>query len=122
MVIEVHAARGDFVQQRLPQVRACAIDKRHASAAPTAERIAEPRREFEAAGATADDDDAMRKWHESKSRVEQVRLQVYVYLYRIMTEIYQNSRFGTRPPGFQTRGKFFTEYLNAHIYSALTLA
>ena len=37
VLVEVHAAGGDFVQQRLPQVRARAVDERHARAALAAE-------------------------------------------------------------------------------------
>ena len=55
----IHAAGGDFVQQRLPDVRACTIDERDLGLAFTAELVAELRREFEPAGAAADDDDAV---------------------------------------------------------------
>ena len=59
VLVEIHAARGDLVQQRLPQVGARAVDERHLAPAAAAERVAEPRRELQAAGAAADDDDAV---------------------------------------------------------------
>ncbi len=56
----IHAAGRDFVQQRLPDVRARPIDERDLCLAASAELVAELRREFETAGAAADDDDVMR--------------------------------------------------------------
>ena len=55
----IHAAGGDFVQQRLPDVRTCTVDKGNLGFAFTAELVAKLRREFEPAGAAADDDDAV---------------------------------------------------------------
>ncbi len=57
--IGIHPSRGDLVQQRLPQVRGAAIDQRDLGPAPLAQRFPEARRERQAAGATADDQDAM---------------------------------------------------------------
>ena len=55
----IHAAGGDFVQQRLPDVRTCMVDKGDLGSAFAPELVAELRREFEPAGAAADDDDAV---------------------------------------------------------------
>jgi hypothetical protein len=54
---EVHAARGDLVQLRLPHVRAVAVDQRDVDDALHA--VAEPRRELQTTGTAADDDDAV---------------------------------------------------------------
>ncbi len=59
VLVEIHAARRNFVQQRLPQMRAGAVDERHARATLAAQPVAEPRGELETAGAAADDHDAM---------------------------------------------------------------
>ena len=60
VAVDVHAAGGDLVQQRLPDVRARALDERDlAPCRLRAELVAEPRRELEPAGAAADDDDVM---------------------------------------------------------------
>jgi hypothetical protein len=58
--VHIHAARGDLVQQRLPDVGARLIDERHIRKAVAGEPVSEARGEFEAARATADDYDAMR--------------------------------------------------------------
>src|SRR5690349_17621798 len=58
--VDVHAARGHFVQERLPEVRAAAIDERHVGAALLAERVAQARGELEPAGAAAHHDDPLR--------------------------------------------------------------
>ena len=55
----VHAAGGDFVEQRLPQMGARLLDQGDVGAAGPAERIAEARDQLEPAGAAADHDDAM---------------------------------------------------------------
>ena len=55
----VHASGGDFVQQRLPDMRACPIDERDLGLAFSAELIAELRCKLEPAGAAADNDDAV---------------------------------------------------------------
>ncbi len=55
----VHAAGGDFMEQRLPQMGARLLDQRDVGAAVPAQRIAEPGDEFEPPGASAHDDDAM---------------------------------------------------------------
>ena len=60
MLRDVHAAGGDFVEQRLPQMRARLLDQRDVGAAAPPERVAEPRRELEPAGPAADDDDAVK--------------------------------------------------------------
>ena len=57
MLVEVHGAGGELVQQRLPQVRARAVDERHERLPAAAERVAQARRELDAARAAADDDD-----------------------------------------------------------------
>ena len=59
MASGIHAAGGDFVQQRLPDVRPCTVDKGDLGFAFAAELVAKLRREFEPAGAAADDDDAV---------------------------------------------------------------
>ena len=58
--VGVHASGGDFVQQRLPQVRRQSIDERHRRAPLAPERVAEPRRERKTRRAAADDDDPVR--------------------------------------------------------------
>ncbi len=55
VLVGIHAAGGDFVQERLPQVRARAVDERDHRALPAPERVAEPGCELEPAGAAADD-------------------------------------------------------------------
>ncbi len=59
VVVEVHAAGRDLVQQRLPQVRAALIDKRDQRLSVLAQRVPQPGGEFEPARAAADDDDAV---------------------------------------------------------------
>ena len=55
----VHAAGGDLMQERLPDVRARLLDEGNLRLAPLAELVAQPRRQLEAARATAHDDDVM---------------------------------------------------------------
>ena len=57
---EIHAAGGDLVQQRLPQMRATAVDQRDVSLAASAELVAQPGDKLEPACPAADDDNAMR--------------------------------------------------------------
>ena len=57
--VDVEAARGDGVQQRLPHVRPRAIHQHHLHAAATALPASQPRGELEAAGAAANDHDAV---------------------------------------------------------------
>ncbi len=57
--IGVHPARGDLVQQRLPQVGRAAVDQHHVGAPGLAEGMAQTGGERQAAGATAYDHDAM---------------------------------------------------------------
>ena len=56
----IHAAGGDLVQQRLPHVGFGAIDQRHRRLAASGELVAQRGRQRQAAGAAADDDDAVR--------------------------------------------------------------
>ncbi|MNC92347.1 hypothetical protein D3C83_87540 [compost metagenome] len=60
MVVEVHAAGRELVQQRLPQVGARAVHQRDAGAPPAAEPVAQPRRQFQAPGPTPHDHDLAR--------------------------------------------------------------
>src|SRR5258708_5461946 len=60
VLVDIHAACGDFVQQRFPQVRTAAIDERDVRACAPAVAIAQPRGELEAARAAAHDDEARR--------------------------------------------------------------
>src|SRR6185503_12462525 len=53
----IHAAGGDLVQLRLPDVGTMAVDERDVHRA--AEPVAQPGGEFEPASAAADDDDAV---------------------------------------------------------------
>jgi hypothetical protein len=55
----VHAAGGDFVQQRLPQMGARLVDERDLGAMTPPELVAEASDELEPAGAAADHDDAV---------------------------------------------------------------
>ena len=54
----VHAAVRQLVQMRLPEVRARALDQRYVRLVAPSQRVAELRRELEAARTAADDDDA----------------------------------------------------------------
>ena len=63
VVARVERARGDLVQQRLPEVGEVGIDQRDDRPLPAAEALAQPRRQHEPAGASADDDDPMRLAH-----------------------------------------------------------
>ena len=57
VVVEVHAAGGDLVQQRLPQMGARLVDQRDLGLAALAQLVAEAGHQLEPAGAAADDDD-----------------------------------------------------------------
>ena len=57
---QVHAARSDLVQQRLPEVRAALVDQRDMGLLAPAQSVAEPGDQLQPAGASADNDDAMR--------------------------------------------------------------
>ncbi len=57
---QVHAAGGNFVQQRFPQMRARALDQGHLRRAALAQRVAQARHQLEPAGAGADHNDTMR--------------------------------------------------------------
>jgi len=61
VLVDVHAARRHLVQQRLPDVRAAAVDERDRGAPHAPEAAAESRRELESAGTAADDDDLMHR-------------------------------------------------------------
>ena len=57
VLIGIHAAGRDFVQQRFPQMRARAVDQRDASMTFASGRVAEPGCELEPARAAADNYD-----------------------------------------------------------------
>ena len=57
----VHAAGGNFVQQRLPQMGARLVDERDLGAVAAPELIAEASDELEPAGAAADHDDTVER-------------------------------------------------------------
>ena len=57
--VDVEAAGGDRVQQRLPHVRPCAVHEDHFHAGATAVNASEPGGELEAARASANDHDAV---------------------------------------------------------------
>ena len=59
MVVEVHAAGGDLVQQRLPQMGARLLDQRDLGLAAPAQLVAQPSHQLEPAGAATHHDDAM---------------------------------------------------------------
>ena len=59
VLVEVHAAGGDLVQQRFPQMSARTVDERDLRAALASELVAQTRRELEATGAATDDYDLM---------------------------------------------------------------
>ena len=59
VVAHVHAAGGDLVEKRLPQMGARLVDERDLGAPAPAQAVAEARRELEPAGAAAHDDDAV---------------------------------------------------------------
>src|SRR5882724_2123332 len=56
----IHAARGHFVKQRLPQMRTSPFDERDVLEPMSAEPITEASHEFQPASASADNDDAMK--------------------------------------------------------------
>ena len=58
MHVKIDSARGQLMQVWLPEVGAPAFDERDIGTTPTTEFVAEPRDEFESAGATANNDDA----------------------------------------------------------------
>jgi len=60
MLGAVQAAGRDCVQHGLPQMGAVALNQRHLRALVPAEAIAQPRGQFQATRAAADDDDAVR--------------------------------------------------------------
>jgi len=60
VMAEIHAAGGDLVQQRLPQMGARAIDQRDLGAVARAQPVAQPGRKLQPAGAATDDDNAVR--------------------------------------------------------------
>ena len=59
VMADIHAACGDLMQQRLPQMRAGPVDQRDLRAPRRPSVSPSRRREFEAAGAPADDEDAL---------------------------------------------------------------
>ena len=56
---QVHAAGGDLVQQRLPQMGAALVDEGDVRALALAELVAQARGQLQSASAAADDDDAV---------------------------------------------------------------
>ena len=61
VVVQVQAACGDLVQQRLPEMGARPLDQRHLGLAAPAQPVAEPGHQLQAAGTAADHDDAVRR-------------------------------------------------------------
>ena len=59
MVAQIHAARGDLVEMRLPEVRAFLFDEFDRRPALLAKAITETSRQFKASGAATDDDNFM---------------------------------------------------------------
>ena len=57
VVVQVHAAGGDLVEQRLPQMGAGAVDQGDVGLAPPAQLVAQLRDQLQAAGAAAHDHD-----------------------------------------------------------------
>ncbi len=57
MLVHIEAAGGDRVQQRFPQMRPRLLHQDDAGLPALAERVAQPRHEFQPARAAADDDD-----------------------------------------------------------------
>src|SRR5438046_10714323 len=58
---EGHAARGDFMQMRFPEMRSRPFDQRDVCPVALAELVTQSRGELEPAGAAADHDDAMKR-------------------------------------------------------------
>jgi len=58
---EIHAACGDFMQMRFPEMRSRPFDQRDVCPVALAELVTYARGELEPTGAAADDDDAMRR-------------------------------------------------------------
>ena len=63
VVVEVHAAGGDLVQQRLPEVGARRSISVMLGLAALAQLVAQPGRQLQAGGAAADDDDVRAACH-----------------------------------------------------------
>jgi hypothetical protein len=61
--MDIHAPRGNLVQQRLPHVRPATIDERDSKATLASESIAEAGRKLQAPGSATDYDDLMRFSH-----------------------------------------------------------
>ena len=61
MLVRIHAAGGDLVQQGLPEMPSCAVHERDAGLPPPAQRVPEPGREFQPRRPAAGDDDAVRR-------------------------------------------------------------
>src|SRR5436309_8414093 len=58
---ESHAARGDFMQMRFPEMRSRLFDQRDVCPIALAELVTDPRGELKPAGAAADNDDSMQR-------------------------------------------------------------
>src|SRR5206468_744929 len=58
---ESHAARGDFMQMRFPEMRSRLFDQRDVRPIALAELVTHPRGKLEPTGATADDDNAVQR-------------------------------------------------------------
>src|SRR5947207_13545294 len=58
---EGHAARGDFMQMRFPEMRSRLFDQRDVCLIAVAELVAQSRCKLETARAAADDDDSMQR-------------------------------------------------------------
>src|SRR6185503_6497880 len=63
VVIEIHAARRKFVQQRLPEMCARTVNERNARAAASAERVAQARSQLDSARPAPDNYDVMEVRH-----------------------------------------------------------
>jgi hypothetical protein len=61
VIVQVHAAGGDLMQQRFPQMRAGFVHERDQRPPGFAQGVAESRGQLEAAGASADYDDPVRR-------------------------------------------------------------
>ena len=71
---DVHAPRGDFMQQRLPQVRALFFDQRDGGFAASAELVAEARDQLEPTRTTANHNDPVQALALSRGRRAIIRL------------------------------------------------
>src|SRR5262249_51508997 len=101
--MDVHAAGSDLVEERLPQVRAAAIDERHVGAAAPAEPVAEAGRKLEPAGAATDYDDPFQDFSCSVFRRAAKSLPFAATTRPVSRNLSSPAKSPTRPPASRMR-------------------